>query len=45
MRIVFLLEDGVQFQEDLGRGILSVFRTAKEPAANLQDVPVVSGIE
>jgi hypothetical protein len=31
----------MQFQEDLCRGILGIFRPAEEPAANLQDVPIV----
>jgi hypothetical protein len=42
--IVFFVEDGVKFQEHLGRGILSIFGSAKEAAAHLQDVAIVSGI-
>ena len=45
MPLIFLLENLVQFQEDFCRGILSVFRLAKESAADLQDVRIVSGID
>jgi hypothetical protein len=41
IRIILLVEDRVQFQEDLCRGVLGIFRPAKEPAANLQDVAIV----
>jgi hypothetical protein len=35
----------VQFQEDLSRGILGVFRAAKEATAHLQDVRIVSVVD
>jgi len=42
--LILFLEDEVKFQEDFRRGILSVFRLAKESTANLQDVRIVSGM-
>ena len=45
MLLIFFFEDSVQFQEDFCRGILSVFRLAKEPTADLQDLRIVSGID
>jgi hypothetical protein len=34
----------VKFQEDFRRGVLSVFRVAKESTADLEDVRIVSGM-
>jgi hypothetical protein len=41
IRIILLVKDRMQFQEDLCCGVLGVFRLAEEPAANLQDVAIV----
>jgi hypothetical protein len=45
IRIIFFVEDGMQFQKHLGRGILGVFGAAKEAATNLQNVAIVGGID
>ena len=45
MFVIFFLEDRVQFQKDFRRGILRIFRLTKKPAADLQDLRIVSGID
>jgi len=45
MLLILFPEDPVQFQEDFRRGILSVFRLAKEATADLKNVRIVSGID
>jgi hypothetical protein len=42
--LILFLEDDMKFQEDFCRGILSVFRLAKEPTANVQDEGIVRGM-
>jgi hypothetical protein len=42
--LILFLEDRVKFQEDFRRGVLSVFRVAKESTADLGDVRIVSGM-
>jgi hypothetical protein len=42
--LILFLEDRVKFQEDFRRGVLSVFRVAKESTADLEDVRIVSGM-